>query len=185
MSGKQVGYRRVSTVEQNTARQLDGVELDKEFEDKASGKDTKRPQLAACLDYCRDGDVLHVHSLDRLARNLDDLRKIVKDLTARGVVVHFHKENLIFKQGEIGSMAELMLNMMGAFAQFERSLILERQREGIAIAKTEGKYKGGKPKLTPDRVAALKERVATGAPKAVIAREFGISRETLYQYLRA
>jgi len=96
MSGQQVGYLRVSTVIQNTARQLEGVALDKVFEDRASGKNTDRPQLAACLSHLREGDTLHVHSMDRLCRNLDDLRRIVKDLTGRGVVVRFHKEGLTF-----------------------------------------------------------------------------------------
>src|ERR1700721_843936 len=132
--GKRIGYIRVSSVDQNTERQLDGVQLDKTFTDKASGKDTKRPQLQAALDYLRDGDVLVVHSMDRLARNLDDLRKIVLGLTERGVVVEFVKEHLTFTR-EDNAMSKLLLSVMGAFAEFERSLISERQREGIALAK--------------------------------------------------
>lgn len=181
---KQIGYTRVSSVLQNTARQLDGVILDRTFEDKASGKDTNRPQLVECLAYLRDGDALHVHSMDRLARNLDDLRRIVKDLTGRGVAVKFHKENLTFT-GESSPMANMLLSMLGAVAEFERSLILERQREGIAIAKEAGAYKGRKPALTPDRIAELRQRADAGEKKAALAREFGISRETLYTYLRA
>ena len=182
MSGKQVGYVRVSTLVQNTARQLDGVALDKVFEDKASGKDTDRPQLSACLEFLREGDTLHVHSMDRLARNLDDMRRIVKDLTGRGVVVQFHKEGLSFA-GDDSPMNTLLLSMLGAVAEFERSLILERQREGIAIAKAEGKYQGRKPKLTEEQAQQLRQRAAAGEKKAALAREFGISRETLYQYL--
>ena len=179
--GKRVGYIRVSSLDQSELRQLDGVSLDKRFTDKASGKDTKRPQLQAALEYLRDGDVLVVHSMDRLARNLDDLRKIVLDLTERGVVVEFEKEKLTFTS-EANAMSKLLLSVMGAFAEFERSLIRERQREGIAIAKKAGVYKGRKPSLTPDRVAELRARVAVGEKKAALAREFGISRETLYTY---
>jgi DNA invertase Pin-like site-specific DNA recombinase len=161
---------------------LDGVELDKRFIDEASGKDTKRPQLQAALDYLRDGDVLAVHSMDRLARNLDDLRKIVMDLTVRGVTVEFEKERLTFT-GEDNAMSKLLLSVMGAFAEFERSLIRERQREGIALAKRAGVYKGRKPSLSPDRAQELRTRVEAGEKRAALAREFGISRETLYQYV--
>jgi DNA invertase Pin-like site-specific DNA recombinase len=180
--GQNVGYVRVSTVIQNTARQLDGVALDKVFEDKASGKNTDRPQLAACMSHLRDGDTLHVHSMDRLCRNLDDLRRIVKELTGRGVVVKFQKEGLTFT-GEDSPMSNLLLSMLGAVAEFERSIILERQREGIAIAKVEGKYKGRKPSLTADRIQELRKRAAGGEKKTALAREFGVSRETVYAYL--
>ena len=179
--GKRVGYIRVSSVDQNELRQLDGIELHKTFKDKASNKDTQRPQLQVCLEYLRDGDVLVVHAMDRLARNLDDLRRIVTDLTHRGVQVQFMKEQLIFN-GEDSAMSKLLLSMMGAFAEFERSLLRERQREGIAIAKKKGVYKGRKRSLTPERAQELKARVAGGEKRAVLAREFGISRETLYQY---
>jgi DNA invertase Pin-like site-specific DNA recombinase len=179
--GKRVGYIRVSSVDQNELRQLEGVELDKKFTDKASGKDTKRPQLQAALDYLREGDVLVVHSMDRLARNLDDLRKIVLGLTARGVIVEFEKEHLTFTS-EDNAMSNLLLSVMGAFAEFERSLIRERQREGIAIAKRAGVYRGRKPSLTPERAEELRSRVAAGEKRAALAREFGISRETLYTY---
>jgi len=184
MKGQSVGYVRVSTLDQNTARQLDGVDLDKTFEDKASGKDVHRPQLAACLVHLREGDTLHVHSMDRLSRNLDDLRRIVKNLTSRGVVVHFHKENLIFS-GDASPMSNLLLSMLGAVAEFERSLILERQREGIAIAKTEGKYKGRTPSLTPDQAKEIRQRAAAGENKSALATEFKVSRQTLYSCLAA
>ena len=180
----QVGYLRVSTLVQNTARQLDGVPLDRTFEDKASGKDADRPALAECLAYLREGDTLHVHSMDRLARNLDDMRRIVRDLTGRGVAVRFHKEGLTFT-GEDAPMATLLLSMLGAVAEFERSIILERQREGIAIAKEAGAYKGRKPSLTPEQVDSLRQRAGAGEKKAALAREFGISRETVYSYLAA
>lgn len=183
--GKHIGYVRVSTLDQNTDRQLEGVPLDKTFTDKASGKDVARPQLQAALDYLREGDTFHVHSMDRLARNVDDLRGIVKGLTGRGVMVRFHKEGLTFT-GDDSPMSNLLLTMLGAVAEFERSLIRERQREGITLAKAKGVYKGRKKALTAAQVEELKAKA--GAPKsnkAALAKEYGISRETLYQYLRA
>lgn len=177
-----VGYIRVSSVDQNTSRQLSETALDKVFEDKASGKDTQRPQLTACLEYLREGDTLHIHSMDRLARNLDDLRKLVKGLIARGVAVRFEKESLTFT-GESSPMANLLLSMLGAVAEFERALILERQREGIAVAKAAGAYKGRKPSLTQDKIEELKRRALAGEKKTVLAKEFGVSRETVYSYL--
>ena len=186
---KRIAYIRVSSVDQHTDRQLEsikGVSPDKAFTDKCSGKDTKRPQLEAMLSYIREGDTLVVHSLDRLGRSLDDLRKVVTDLNSRGVVVQFFKENLTFTGDDSDtSLSKLMFNMLGAFAEFERSLIRERQREGIALAKKAGVYRGRKPSLTGEQASDLRKRVASGEKKAVLAREFGISRETLYQYLRA
>lgn len=180
--GQAVGYVRVSSLLQNTARQLDGMPLDKVFEDRASGKDTQRPQLDACLAHLREGDTLHVHSMDRLARNVDDLRRMVKDLTARGVAVRFHKEGLTFT-GEDSPMANLLLSMLGAVAEFERALILERQREGIELARAKGVYKGRKPSLSPERAEELRARAAAGDSKSQLAREFKVSRDTVYAYL--
>jgi len=182
-TGHDIGYIRVSTADQNTVRQLDGIKLYKIFTDKISGKDTKRPQLEACLEWLREGDTLHVHSIDRLARNLFDLQKIVTDLTGCGVAVKFHKENLTFT-GEDNPMQTLQLQMMGAFAEFERALIRERQREGIAIAKKAGKYKGRKRKLNKGQVEEIKRLVAGGTSKKAIANHFGISRTTLYSVLK-
>lgn len=184
MSGQRIGYVRVSTVGQNTDRQLDGMKLDRVFEDKASGKSADRPELAALLSHVREGDVVVIHSMDRLARNVDDLRKIVKDLTDRGVRVEFVKEGLTFT-GEDSPMSELMLTMLGAVAQFERSLIRERQLEGIALAKREGKYKGRTKALTAEQVADLREQASSGKPKTELARTFGVSRQTVYHYLTA
>lgn len=182
--GQTVGYQRVSSVDQNEMRQLDGLELDKTFTDKASGKDTQRPQLQRALEFLREGDTLVVHSMDRLARNLDDLRAIVMTLTKRGVNVQFVKESLTFT-GEDSPMSTLLLSVMGAFAEFERSLIRERQREGIAIAKAKGDvYKGRKPSLDAARAALLVQRAKAGENKAALAREFGISRAALYVYLK-
>jgi DNA invertase Pin-like site-specific DNA recombinase len=180
-SGKRVGYIRVSSVDQNESRQLDGLELDRVFTDKASGKDTKRPQLLAAIDFLREGDVLVVHSMDRLARNLDDLRRIVSELTAKEVTVEFQKEGLTFTS-EDNAMSKLLLSVMGAFAEFERSIIHERQKEGIAVAKRNGVYKGRRPSLTPERVADLRKAVNGGLPIAKAARAFGVSRQTVYTH---
>ncbi len=180
--GQVIGYRRVSSVDQNEARQLEGLELDKVFTDKASGKDIQRPQLQRALEYLREGDTLVVHSMDRLARNLDDLRATVTKLTGRGVSVQFVKESLTFT-GEDSPMATLLLSVMGAFAEFERSLIRERQREGIALAKEKGVYKGRKPSLDAVKAGELRKRAESGENKAALAREFGISRAALYVYL--
>jgi len=135
--GQRVGYVRVSSEGQNTARQLDGVPVDRTFEDKVSGKSLDRPQLEAMLAFVREGDEVLVHSMDRLARNLDDLRRLVQSLTKKGVKVTFMKEGMTFT-GDDSHLSLLMLSMMGAFAEFERSLLLERQREGIALAKARG-----------------------------------------------
>lgn len=184
--GKRIGYVRISSVDQNEARQteaLNALHIDRTFIDKLSGKDTNRPQLQAALEYMRDGDVLVVHSMDRLARNMRDLQNLIADLNARHIAVEFVKEHLNFT-GEDSPMSKLMLSILGGVAEFERSLIRERQREGIAVAKTRGGYRGRKKALTPDRAAELRERVAAKTEsKAALAREFGISRETLYQYV--
>jgi DNA invertase Pin-like site-specific DNA recombinase len=182
MLGQRIGYIRVSTLDQHVDRQLEGIEVDKTFIDKASGKDTKRPQLELLMSFVRTGDTVVVHSMDRLARNLDDLRRIVHTLTARGVRIEFVKEHLSFT-GDDSPMASLMLSVMGAFAEFERALINERQREGIALAKQRGAYKGRKKSLSQAAIAQLRQRITTGMSKAQVAREFGISRQTLYQYL--
>ena len=180
---KKIGYIRVSSFEQNPERQLEGMALDKVFLDKASGKDIQRPQLAALLDYVREGDCVFVHSMDRLARNLDDLRGIVAQLNNKHVQLRFLKEQLTFN-GEDAPMSTLLLSIMGAFAEFERDLIRERQREGIALAKKRGAYKGRKKVLSANQVLALQQRVAAGENKSQLARDVGISRETLYQYLK-
>lgn len=183
MKGQRIGYVRVSSFDQNPERQLEQVQVDKVFTDKASGKDTQRPELDALLSFVRDGDTVVVHSMDRLARNLDDLRRLVQKLTKRGVRIEFAKECLTFT-GEYSPMANLMLSVMGAFAEFERALIRERQREGIALAKQRGAYRGRKKSLSEPQIVELKRRITEGEQKAALARDYGISRETLYQYLR-
>lgn len=184
MKGQRVGYVRVSSFDQNPDRQLEQTHVDRIFTDKASGKDMQRPELEALLGFVREGDTVVVHSMDRLARNLDDMRRIVQKLTRRGVRIEFVKESLTFT-GEDSPMANLMLSVMGAFAEFERALIRERQREGIALAKQRGAYRGRKKSLSAEQVAMLRQRVAGGEQKAGLARELGVSRETVYQYLKA
>ena len=191
MVGQRIGYIRVSTLDQNTERQLDGIAVDKTFTDKASGKDTKRPQLEMMISFVRSGDTVIVHSMDRLARNLDDLCRIVQTLTgkgvqkltAKGVRIEFLKEHLTFT-GEDSPMSKLMLAVMGAIHEFDRAILKERQREGIALAKKRGTFKGRKRSLSETQAAEIRQRITTGTSKAQVAREFGISRQTLYQYLR-
>jgi DNA invertase Pin-like site-specific DNA recombinase len=183
MSGQRIGYVRVSSFDQNPERQLENLTLDRIFTDTASGKNTQRPQLDALLTFAREGDTIVVHSMDRLARNLDDLRRLVQNLTGRGVRIEFVKEDLTFT-GEDSPMANLMLSVMGAFAEFERALLRERQREGIDLARQRGVYKGRKRSLSEGQVVELRRRIEAGEAKATLAREFEISRETLYQYLR-
>ena len=184
MSARVVGYRRVSSVIQNTERQLDGITVNRMFEDKLSGKDTNRPALQELLSFVWEGDTVLVHSLDRLGRNIDDLRSLVNGLIARGITVKFVKENLSFSVGENNIFSELMLNMLAAFAQFERSISKERQKEGVQIAKAKGMYKGKgrKQEMTEERIAEIKSRVASGESKVSIATNMHISRDTLYRY---
>jgi DNA invertase Pin-like site-specific DNA recombinase len=174
---------RVSTVEQNADRQLDGVAVERTFVDRASGKDTNRPEPEALLKFVRAGDTVVVHSMDRLARNLGDLLHLVQSLTDRGVAVEFLKEHLAFT-GEDAPMATLMLSVMGAVAEFERTLIRERQREGTAVAKQHGVYRGRPRSLHREQIEELRRRVDAGEPRAEIAREFGISRQSLYRLFR-
>ncbi|AUY10349.1 hypothetical protein C3F36_12990 [Aeromonas sp. ASNIH2] len=163
MQGHRIGYVRVSSFDQNPERQLEQTQVSKVFTDKASGKDTQRPQLEALLSFVREGDTVVVHSMDRLARNLDDLRRLVQKLTQRGVRIEFLKEGLVFT-GEDSPMANLMLSVMGAFAEFERALIREQQRyraSGLNLVTaaivlwntvyleraTQGLVEAGKPRL--------------------------------------
>jgi DNA invertase Pin-like site-specific DNA recombinase len=182
--GKRIGYIRVSSIDQNTVRQLDGIELDKIFTDKASGKDTNRPQLKAALDYLRDGDVLVVHSMDRLARNISDLLNTVQTLNDRGIVAEFVKESLIFT-GDDSAISKLMLTIMGGVAEFERAMIRERQLEGIAKAKLAGKYRGRQSTMTSAQIKEIRDRAVAGENKSALARKFRLSRQTIYNILAA
>src|SRR4051812_2497973 len=183
MDGQRVGYVRVSGLDQNPDRQLEAVSVARTFTDKASGRDTRRPELDRLLAFVREGDTVVVHSMDRLARNLDDLRRVVQGLTGRGVRIEFVKEGLTFT-GEDSPMANLMLSVMGAVAEFERALLRERQREGITLAKQRGVYRGRKRALNPEKASELRRRAQAGEKKQRLAREFGITRPTLYRYLR-
>ena len=182
-----IAYIRVSSTDQNTGRQLadTGISFDKIFEDKTSGKDTNRPALTACLEYLRDGDELHVHSIDRLARSLQDLQKIVDELVAKGVTVKFHKENLTFENhGTQDPFAKLLFQVLGSFAEFERNIIRERQREGIERAKAEGKYSHGKGgrKKSIDR-AKVQELREQGVSFRKIAEQLGCSLSSVQRCL--
>ena len=181
--GQNVGYIRVSSVQQNTDRQLDKVKLDKIFTDKESGKNTKRLQLEECLSYLRESDILHVHSMDRLARNLRDLQKIVDELTSKNITIIFHSENLTFN-GQNNHLSKLMLQIMGAVAEFERANIKERQLEGIKKAKEQGKHLGRKPKLTDENIKEIIKRINYGETRASIAKSFDVSRQTIYATLK-
>lgn len=178
-----VGYIRVSTVEQNTTRQLEDIKLDKVFTEHKSGKDSSnREQLNALLDYVREGDTVHVHSIDRLARNLTDLKDIVNKLKDNGVSIKFYKENLLFSTDNTEAISQLLFNILGSFAEFERELMLERQREGIAIAKEAGKYKG-KPK-TVDREAVKLAMSKEGASFRKVAKQLNISLSTVQRVMK-
>ena len=180
-----VGYKRVSTIVQNDSRQLAGLELERIFVDHASGKNTsERPQLQTLIEFIREGDEVYVHSMDRLARNLKDLLGLVEKIRNKGASLHFLKENLLIEsQAQQSPMTTLMLSMMGAFAEFERSLILERQREGIALAKQKGLYKGRKP-VSKEKLEQAKDLLKQGQKVSAVARQTGLSRASLYKYLK-
>ena len=177
-----VGYIRVSTVDQNTVRQLDGIELDKTYSEYASGKNTNREQLKALIDYVREGDTVHVHSIDRLARNLSDLKELVDMLNSKGVSVHFHKEGMKINGDKKDSMTNLLFNILGSFAEFERELMLERQREGIAKAKEQGKYKGRIKTVDDDAIRLAMKQDKASFRK--VAKELGVSLSTVQRAMR-
>ena len=181
MTGQHVGYIRVSSIDQNAIRQLDGISLNKTFTEKLSGKDTQRPILHECLSYIRQGDTMHVHSIDRLARNAKDLLNLVEQILTKGATVSFNKNNLVFSPDSKDHMARLQLTMLAAFAEFERELIRERQLEGIAIAKEEGKY-SGRRKITDEMLKEAKARTDAGEALSRVAKALNVSRETLYKY---
>jgi len=184
MSGKQVGYIRVSTASQKTDRQLDGVKLDKVFEERLSARNAgSREVLKLCLDYLREHDTLHVHSIDRLARNMSDLLSIVDDLVKRDVTVRFHSEGLTFASQKDDPMASLMLHMLGAFAEFERSLIGQRRKEGLEAARKRGKQIGRRKSLSHEDLSEIALKLSNGASKSDLAKEYGVSRTTLYTAL--
>lgn len=180
-----IGYIRVSSVGQNTDRQLDSITLDKVFTEKVSGCTTNnRPVLQECIEYAREGDTLHLHSIDRLARNLADLQAFITRINAKGVMVMFHKEGLTFTGDSNNPMNQLMLQMMGAFAEFERSMIKERQKEGIAKALSKGTKFGAAPKFTSIQIEEIKTKRELGISVAKLADEFDTSRQTIYTILK-
>jgi DNA invertase Pin-like site-specific DNA recombinase len=204
MTGKRIGYRRTSTADQNTARQLEDVPLDKIFEDKLSGKDRNRPQLQACMEFLREGDTLVVHSLDRLGRNVRDLMDIVEELTAEGVTVTFLHPALSFSGDNDSPINKLLFLLLAGFAEMERSLLLERMKEGVAIAKRcvtcgksraehdhqahafASKYTGRAPAIRSNngKLAELERLYILSTPVAEMARQTKVSRQTIYSWLK-
>ncbi len=182
MKHQVVGYIRVSSQGQNTERQLADIELDREFVDIMSGSTKNREKLLESIEYVREGDTYVVHSIDRLARNLRDLQEIIHTLLNKGVSVRFVKENLTFTSNQ-DPMANLMLQMMGAFAEFERSMIRSRQREGIDLARKAGKHVGRPPTLTDKHKKTAKDMKEQGVSIRRIAMDMGLSRASVYKLL--
>lgn len=180
LMSQKLAYMRVSTTEQNLSRQLHGMQFDKVFEDKCSGKDADRPGLKELIEYARQGDEVYVHDISRMARNTADLLKLVELFTMKNISLRFVKENLVFS-GDSNPISDLMLTLLGAIYQFERSMILDRQREGIEIAKKKGKFKG---KQANQKVhQKIRELFESGMSKRAISIELGCSRPTVYRAL--
>lgn len=179
-----VAYIRVSTAEQNETRQLQAMErygIEKFFTEKVSGKNTNRPKLQELLDFVRAGDTVHIHDLSRLARNTADLLNIIEQLNAKDVALISNKENIDTST----ATGKLFITIIGAIAEFERSNLLERQREGIAIAKAQGKYKGGKRKRVHDFESYYSKYLSREIPnKSELARQLHISRPTLDRIIK-
>lgn len=173
-----IGYRRVSSDDQRLDRQ-DLGQVDRLFEDKASGKDRDRPGLVACLAWVREGDTLRCHSADRLARSLPDLIALVDELTGRGVRIEFVKEGMAFDRDDADPYARCLMQVMGAFAELERNIIRARQAEGIALAKERGVYKGRRPAMSPHEVAEARRRRDDGVTLSRLVRDFGVSKSTM------
>ena len=178
-------YLRVSTILQNTERQLVDVLCDRLYEDKLSGKDINRPQFQLMMNNLRSGDVINVHSLDRVGRNTKDILEIVQQIKDKGCQIYFHKENLKFDGTKSDLYSDLMLTILAGFSEFERNIILERQREGIAIAKAKGVYKGRRSKLTEKQLEDMKMDFNAGLAKTEIAEKYGITRAYVYQLVNS
>ncbi|MEI4197695.1 recombinase family protein [Roseovarius sp. E0-M6] len=177
MPKMRIGYTRVSSTDQNTDRQ-ELPDVEKMFTDKASGGSTDRPALTELLEFAREGDVVVVWSIDRFARSLIDLQTLVSELNGKGVAVEFVSERLTFNSETDDPFAALQMQLMGAFAEFERKIIRKRQKEGIAKAKARGAFKGRKPSIDRDEIA---RRHAEGQKPTHIARDMGISRPSVYR----
>jgi DNA invertase Pin-like site-specific DNA recombinase len=182
MTGKRIGYIRVSTVDQHPDRQLVDVQLDKKFIEFASASTINRPQLQTMMDFVREDDIVFVHSMDRLSRTVKDLKDVVTFLIEKNVKIKFVKEGLEFGR-ENSSISMLMLHLLGAFAEFEHAFIRERQLEGVSIAKSKGRYKGGHKKLNESKIEVLRKELLTRKSKTQIAKELGICRQSLYGYI--
>lgn len=184
IKGQKVGYIRVSSIEQNTESQkslLGNVGMDKLFEEKLSGKNTDRPQLQAMLDYVREGDTVYVKDLSRLARNTKDLLDIVEYLNNKGVGLFSIKENIDTST----NFGKLMLTFLGAIYEFERANLLERQRDGIAVAKKQGKYKGRKQVPKPANFKEVYQKWINRQITSISAiRELNISEYAFYKFVR-
>jgi DNA invertase Pin-like site-specific DNA recombinase len=172
MSGKKIGYLRVSTLLKNEDRRLSGIELDKEFIEEASARDTNRPVLKTMLDFVREGDEVYIHDTSRLARNLSDLQSPVETITGKGPVLKFVKENLTFTSDRNDPMSELLLNLLDSVYTFERQILFERQREGVQIAKQAGKYTGRKKSIDTGEILRTLE---SGLSMRKTAEKLGIS----------
>ena len=175
-----VGYRRVSSTDQNLDRQELG-DVEKVFEEKISGKDRNRTALSELIQFIREGDVVVIYSIDRLARDLRDLQSIIQELNDKGATVEFLTEHLTFS-GADDPFSKLQLQMMGAFAEFERNIIKKRQAEGIAKAKLRGVYKGRQKKIDDGRIIEL---TAMGHSQNQVAELMGITRMSVYRCLKA
>lgn len=181
--GQQIGYVRVSSVSQSTARQLDGMKLDKVFEEKASAKTIERPIWEQCKGYVREGDTLHIHSLDRVCRSgAGDVVALVEELTAKGVTVHFHKEGMVFNGSGMSAAQKGVLGILASVAQMERELINERRIEGVEAARKAGKTFGRpKAEVTKQEIETM---ASEGKKPADIMAEAGISKATYYRILK-
>lgn len=173
-----VGYQRVSSANQNLARQELGEDVERLFSEKVSGKNTDRPALQEMIAFVREGDEVVVYSIDRLARDLRDLQGLIQQLNDKGVRVTFRSERLSFGAEADDAFAKLQLQMMGAFAEFERNIIRKRQAEGIEKAKKRGAYKGRQSSIDPQVIAQMQ---AEGLSPTQISRELGISRQSVYR----
>lgn len=179
----EVAYIRVSTVEQNEQRQVEAMKrhnIEKWYIEKVSAKDTNRPKLREMLNFVREGDTVHIHDFSRLARSTKDLLDIVELLNEKGVHLVSNKENF----DTATPTGKLMLTLIGAIAEFERQNLLDRQREGIAIAKREGKYKGGKRKQVKGFQEGYTRYKARKVTKTALAQELKISRPTLDKLIK-
>jgi DNA invertase Pin-like site-specific DNA recombinase len=178
-----IAYIRVSTVEQNEQRQIEAMKpfnIEKWFIEKISAKDTNRPKLQELLEFAREGDTIHVHDFSRLARSTKDLLDIVEQLTQKNIYLVSNKENIDTST----PTGKLMLTMIGAINEFERYNLLERQREGIAIAKRNGKYTGGKRKNVPNFENGYQRYLRREISKVALAKELRISRPTLDKLIK-